>query len=173
MNKTKNNLKIIILVTILFCISFFSSMKMNGDSQKNNSTINWVSYDDSFANSQKDNKFIMLYFYTDWCSYCKKMSNSTFIDKRVVSSLASSFYSVKINAESKEIFSLKNKKNGIALAQYYRVSGFPTLIFFEPGGKLIFNVPGYMEADYFLNVLNYISSYSYKNMSFEQYLKKK
>ncbi|HPO61156.1 MAG TPA: hypothetical protein PLN45_06365 [Exilispira sp.] len=37
MNKARNNLKIILLVTILFSISLFLSMKMNGDSQKNNS----------------------------------------------------------------------------------------------------------------------------------------
>ncbi|HNV44125.1 MAG TPA: thioredoxin family protein [Exilispira sp.] len=173
MNKARNNLKIILLVTILFSISLFLSMKMNGDSQKNNSSINWVSYDDAFANSQKNNKFIMLYFYTDWCSYCKKMSSSTFTDKKVIAILTENYFSIKINAESKEIFSLKAKKNGMALAQYYRVSGFPTLIFFEPTGKLLFNVPGYMDADYFVKVLDYIRGAYYKSMSFEQYSKRK
>lgn len=63
--------------------------------------INWISFeqlDDSLKVKQKKT---FIFFYADWCDYCKKMEQTTFKTKEVISAVNSNFYAVKMNAEEK------------------------------------------------------------------------
>jgi thioredoxin-related protein len=55
----------------------------------------------------------------------------------------------------------------------YKVSGFPTLAFLEPDGKLIGLVPGYVKPDDFKLLLGFISSKAYLSDNFDSYRKNK
>jgi thioredoxin-related protein len=50
--------------------------------------------------------------------------------------LAGQFVPVKLNAE----------KEGAALARKHQVSGFPTILFIDPSGKVRAGIEGYMPA---------------------------
>lgn len=51
---------------------------------------------------QIESRPVFVYFYTDWCVYCKKMDRNAFKDPEIVSKLNKDFYPVKMNAESLE-----------------------------------------------------------------------
>ena len=56
----------------------------------------------------QDARPIVIFFYTDWCSYCKMMQRTTFRDKEIINLLNTSYYFIEVNAEGKEaIFHLQ------------------------------------------------------------------
>ena len=66
------------------------------------STVNWLSFEQLETALQQENKPVLLFFYADWCAYCKKMEQNAFKNKEVVEQLNHNFYAVKMNAETTE-----------------------------------------------------------------------
>ena len=58
------------------------------------------------------------------------------------------------------------------LAQGFGVTGYPTTIFLEPNGDAITSISGYIRANEFINIIKFVGGDHYKNMKWEEYLKK-
>lgn len=84
----------------------------------------------------KENKWIFLDAYTDWCYWCKVMEKKSFTNPMVADFINENFVATHIDFE---------KGEGIKLAMKFRVMAFPTILIFNPGGQLIGNYPGYIE----------------------------
>ena len=98
------------------------------------------------AQAKKENKFIFLDSYTDWCYWCKVMDKETFADTSVSNFINKNFISIKREMEKDE--------EGIAMSMKYHVNGFPTYLIFSPEGVLVYKVIGYRPAADFLGELN-------------------
>lgn len=64
------------------------------------SPINWLNFEQLEDSLAVKPKKVFIDFYTDWCTYCKKMDKATFKDPKVVSKLNTAYYAVKMNAET-------------------------------------------------------------------------
>lgn len=99
MKPTKNN--------ILFLLIFgYFTFSLAAQKQK----INWISFeqlDDSLAVKPKK---VFISFYTDWCTYCKKMDKVAFKNSEIVGTLNSEYYAVKMNAESQKNIEFEGKE---------------------------------------------------------------
>ncbi len=73
--------------------------------------------------SAASGKPLVLYFYTDWCPYCRKFEKHTLADGGVKKVL-DGFVLVRINPED------GSRENQIA--QQYRVDGYPAVFFSNP-----------------------------------------
>ena len=122
--------------------------------------INWITFEEAQKNSQDQSRKFLLYFYTDWCGYCRKLEQSTFVDKDIAAYVNQNFIPVRINSEQKP-----------KIAARYRISGVPNLRFLTAKGEDIAHWPGYIEADRFLPLLKYIHSDSYLKMGYSDFLK--
>ena len=91
----------------------------------NDAQIKWMSYADGLAAAKKDNKPILLIFYTDWCPHCANYSK-VFHDPKVVAE-SKDFVMVRLNGD-------KEKE----LSQQYAVDGgyIPRTFFLSSAGKL-------------------------------------
>ena len=88
-----------------------------------NTEIEWIGFEALEDSLKVKTKPVVLYFYTDWCVYCKKMEKNAFKDAEVISELNEKFYAVKMNAESTDAIEFegqiftneqaKIKRNGI------------------------------------------------------------
>jgi len=100
--------------------------------------IAWVGdLDQAMETAATEKKPIMVDFYTDWCSWCKKLDSDTYTDAEV-QKLAAQFVNAKIDAEADR-----------AAAEKYSVDGFPTILFLSPGGEEIHRVGGYAPPEEF------------------------
>ncbi|GGG30974.1 hypothetical protein GCM10011532_13060 [Christiangramia forsetii] len=70
--------------------------------QAQRTEIAWIGFEDLEDSLKVKAKPVVLYFYTDWCVYCKKMDKNAFRDPEVISTVNQDFYAVKMNAESTE-----------------------------------------------------------------------
>lgn len=105
-------------------------------------------YQSALALAKSQNKILLLDFYTDWCIPCKQMEEHIFSQKRVVELLNSSFVKLRVDAE---------KGEGVALAQKYEISGYPTLVFVGGDGFENGRMQGApFNTNFFLNVLNVV-----------------
>jgi thioredoxin-related protein len=91
---------------------------------------------EAFAEAKKQDKYLFIDCYTDWCGWCKVADKKTFPDKVVGEILNTYFISVKVDMEQGE---------GVSLARKYRVTGFPCYLMFSPDGTLAKKMVGYME----------------------------
>jgi thiol-disulfide isomerase/thioredoxin len=91
--------------------------------------------------AQQEKKVIFVDVYTSWCIPCKKMTNEVFILPEVGARFNKDFINYKIDAE---------KGEGIELAKQYKVGSYPTYLFVNPDGTLVYRSVGSMPAEKFL-----------------------
>ena len=82
----------------------------------------------------KENKYIMVDAYTDWCGWCKVQDKETFTLDAVGEVVNPNFIPIKVDFE---------KGVGIDLGMKFRVSSYPTILFFNPAGQLVHTRSGY------------------------------
>jgi len=76
-------------------------------------------------------KPVMVDFYTEWCSWCKKLDADTYTNSNI-QKLAEKFICVKVDADKAPETATK-----------YGVSGYPTIIFLNSSGTPVERVIGY------------------------------
>ena len=136
--------------------------------------VQWYRYDKGIELAKTKKKFTFVKFHVDWCGYCRKMDEAVFPEPKIKALLDKHFVSIRVNGESKQEVLYKGQKVTEAkLAALHRVQGYPTLMFLDPKSKLIGMIPGFLDKDEFVLVLEYISSQSYQKMDFQTYQKQK
>lgn len=136
----------------------------------------WHTFDKGLATATAENKNMIIDFYTDWCHWCKVMEEKTFQNESVAKILAEKFVTVRLDAEnSSQTATYKGRTfTNIELTRAFGVNGFPSLAFLDKQGEVITLVPGYVPAETFAYLLDYIEQECYKKqMSFDDFMKKK
>lgn len=100
-------------------------------------------FKDILALAAKTGKPIMIDFYADWCSWCRKLDEDTYSDPEVGKASAQ-LINIKMDTATKE---------GGELARRYRVRGLPTIIFLYSSGEEMGRVIGYRPPEVFLEIL--------------------
>lgn len=99
---------------------------------------NWESVKQKAA---KEKKPVFIDIFTVWCGPCKKMANTVFTQQKVAQHFNSRFINFKVDAE---------KGEGITLAEKYQVMSYPTYLFVDADGKLLYRIEGSLDADTFI-----------------------
>ncbi|NOZ62727.1 MAG: DUF255 domain-containing protein [Calditrichaeota bacterium] len=136
----------------------------------------WMKFDEGLAKGAKENKNMIIDFYTDWCHWCKVMDEKTFQNPEIAKKLAERFVTIRINAESQtETAHFQGREfTNVQLTQAFRVTGFPSLGFLTSKQEVITVIPGYIPADKFGYILDYIDQECYKkNVSLQEFIDKK
>ena len=133
----------------------------------------WLVYHEGVEKAKAENKYIMVDFYTDWCVYCKKLDKEVYSQEPIKRRLRDSYVAVKVDAESRRKVKFMGKEiTSRELAKSFNVRGYPTIWFLNPQGEPITALPGFLEADKFAIVLDYISGGHYKTTEFTNFAQK-
>jgi len=119
--------------------------------------LRWFSWNQGIAEASASKRPILIDVYTDWCGWCKRMDRDVYSRNDVRGYLNRYFVLIKLDAESADEADYGGRTlTSRALAQQLRVSGYPTTVFLRTNGEHIASVPGYIPADRFKLMLQYI-----------------
>jgi thiol:disulfide interchange protein len=97
-------------------------------------------YERAVAEQKSTSQPIVLYFYTEWCGYCKQLDREVLSTAKFGTTYPS-VIKVKVNPE-------KDGRAASALAERYEIRGFPT-IFVVPSKGRTASIVGYGDSDRF------------------------
>lgn len=164
--------KIINITIIIIAMMFLSTVCAADETieKTEKKDITWVKYDEGLKLAAKMEKLIFVDVYTNWCKFCHKMDRETFSDKDIIDYLSENFIGVKLNAESKKKMKLADGAfTGRDISRKFGVRGYPTYLFLNPDGELVFRTSGYSPPDRFMVFLKYVNSGKHKDMTIEEY----
>lgn len=141
-------------------IIVFSILLLLSCNNNNTQLINWeTNYNTALEKAVKENKAIMIDFYTDWCTICKIMETNVYLDKEIASNINYNFVPLKINAED-------NDENVKLLTNKYNISAFPSAVFINTNGFIIKKILGYIDTNDLLEEIKNIEKKS-ENINIE------
>lgn len=108
-----------LILLIVFFISFNSSANALSDWPKD------AQYPKIVRKASADESPLIVYFYTDWCSYCKRL-NKEYLSTKNFKELSLELHKIQINPE-------KSSKAHSLFKSKYRGTGYPTIIVSVPG----------------------------------------
>ena len=102
-----------------------------------------LSFQELKDKAAKENKLIFIDCYTSWCAPCKWMDKNVFNVPEVANYYNSTFINAHFDME---------KGEGVMLRKEYEVQSFPTYLFIDHKGKLIYRSNSKMPVAEFLSV---------------------
>ena len=100
------------------------------------------------------------------------MEKGTFSDESIIEKIQSDFIPVKVKTTNNETFHTPmGDMNTMQLVQALKIRGVPAVFFFDQKGQIVFTIPGYLPAERYTTILDYISGNHYKEESFDDYEK--
>lgn len=141
--------------------------------------INWMSFNEALEAQKKEPKKIFMDVYTDWCGPCKLLDKRTFHNKDVVSYVNKHFYAVKFNGEGTEEIrynnftytnpnynpSRKGRNSQHFFANALKITGYPSMVFFDEKATLIAPVVGFKTPQQLEIYLKMIHKDHYKELT--------
>jgi len=149
------------LLTILY---FFCTPLGAQESDK----VRWLTFEQLEDSLTIQPRKVFIDFYTDWCTYCRKMDKVVFTKEEVVEVLNEQYYAVRFNAEAESVVSFGGRQfindqigqsrrpvHQIAQLLAFRAGSFvaPTLVVLDEDFRITNRYFEYMSSSRLLEAL--------------------
>ena len=142
--------------------------------------VNWLSWEEAQARTQKEPRKILVDVYTQWCGWCKKMDKETFDNSDISKYINKNFYPVKFDAETKGDILFNNKvysyiKSGsggyhqLAAEITFGKLSYPTIVFIDEKLNVLQPIPGYKDIMSLDKIMKYFAEDYYKTTPWKKY----
>ena len=144
-------------------LAFCSGEKKSAENIDLSGNVEWESLAKGLERSKEEGKPLLIYFYTDWCTYCKQMESEIFRDREITDWMNENYVNVKVNPEkeTEKITIMGDKITPMELMGYMGGKGFPSTVFWDKDGKPVTTFPGYMPRNDFLPLIKYMQKECY------------
>ncbi len=128
---------------------------------------NDISLDQLVVEAKKTNKHVLVYLHTNGCPYCDKMEEFTFDDDVINAAIKKDFIFVDINVKDEGMVSLNDFKGSKhEFAKFIDFDMYPSSLFFNQNGELVYDEIGYKDEDKFLKVLQLVNHKAYIDIEY-------
>ena len=121
------------------------------------------SLNESLEKSKVEHKLVFLFCYASWCPHCKKMRETLFTDPSVATFYNQHFICVQQDME---------KGAGVELHKSFAIKSYPTFIFIDCSGIVLYRLTGEFKAPQFIaegeNALTPAKQLPYLKQQFEK-----
>lgn len=141
--------------------------------------VKWVDAETAFNRSEKENKKIFLFLYSDWSAPSHLMEQVSFQDTIIAKYINDNYLPVRFNITAKDTVTIGENKfvnqqkghpyHDFAVSILNGEMQVPNMVFLTPKKELITRTQGYFTAKTVEPVLNYFSGESYKTSSWDAY----
>ena len=138
----------------LFVLPVILMLMLTGCSKSGTSdSLNWkTDLNQAIATAKQENKVVLINFTgSDWCQWCKRLSDEVFSKKEFENFADKNLVLVKVDFPRNIEQSNATKYYNQQLANMYGVEGFPTIILLDKNGRGLLKT-GYVQG----GVENYI-----------------
>ena len=168
------------IIALIATLSIYNVNAQTPTSEK----IKWISFEEAVKLNETTPKKIFIDVYTDWCGWCKKMDQTTFIDPSIVEYINENYYAVKFDAEqaapiefmghtfvNQNLDGPRKGTHQLAQALLQGKMSYPSYVFMNEKNQVLTIVPGYAQAKEFLPILKYFGTDAFLTTSWEDYSK--
>lgn len=127
-------MKFYITAASLFAASFFSAQSIKFEE---------LPMSEILAKAGREGKPVFLDAYASWCGPCKMMERNVFVKKEVADFYNENFINAHLDME---------KGEGREIARKYQVYSYPTYLFLNANGEVLYRGGGYLEPDDFISL---------------------
>lgn len=142
--------------------------------------IKWMSLEEALVAHQDSPKKIFVEIYTDWCTWCRKMDQSTFQNTFIAQYINQHFYPVKLDGErqdkitfnGKDYFYVKSAGRGyheLAVELSQGRLSYPTVVFLDEHLQVIQALRGYQSALRFEQIMTFYAQDFYKTTPWSRF----
>ncbi len=135
-----------------------------------------INIDKLIDNATKEDKHLFVWLHKTGCGYCENMREFTLENEAIKVFIDKYFIFVHINVSQKDIVIYKDfQGSGREFAQHIGYDFYPTSLFFDDNGEIVYEEVGYRDTKAlsnekrFYKILNFIKSKSYKEVDYEEY----
>jgi len=115
-------------------------------------------YSEAMKKAKAEDKPVVLYFYSKYCRYCDAMDKDVLFDTEIKKTLNEEVVYLRVDVDTAK-----------QTARLYNVRGYPTTCLFNPAGKGIVSIPGYIPKNDFKKILDYLAGKHYKKMGIRDF----
>ncbi len=114
---------------------------------------NMAEFKEKLALAKRLKKPMVIYFYTDYCSLCKKMKETTYKSEKIQRILDEHFVAIALN------MSHRSDEKMLEVKKHFGIFGTPGFVFFDSKGneQKEYQFYGYQDADEFFDTLDLMS----------------
>ncbi len=139
----KTTLKAVLFLALMLSYSHHSFAE-NGN--PNRIAFSQESFETAKQRAISEGKLLFVDFYANWCTPCKWMDKTTFVDAEVVSMLNNNYISLKVDIDTPEGYGLKEK---------FSVGVLPTMLIFDDKGAVVERMQETLSRSKLLNLLSF------------------
>lgn len=108
-------------------------------------TFQNLTFEEAKELSIKNNKSVFVDVFIESCAPCKYLEEKVFINPQLGKIINENFIAIRINS------TIQNDKQ---FNSEYSITSFPTMLFFDNNGNLLYSIKGYKEADFLIDIAN-------------------
>jgi thioredoxin-related protein len=126
------------------------------------------------AEAGEAERHVMLFMHLDECPYCEAVLRESLVESAYSPWLRERFDVIALNVRGDRMvaFSAEVTASEKELAQILKVQQTPAVIFLDAQNRQVMRVDGYLTAEEFKRVLDYVDSKSYLQMDFASFVAK-
>lgn len=125
-----------VLALVVICIFGFFNVSAQGIEFQH------ISLEEALKKAKAEDKLVFIDFYTVWCAPCKAMSKNVFTLPEVGTIYNKEYINIKLDAE----------KEGLAAAKKFGVNSYPTYIYLNANGNVVYKESGMRPANNFIQL---------------------
>lgn len=134
--------------------------------------IEWPGFNEAFASAKDSKKIVLIDVWSSTCGWCKKQQTEVYTQPDLQKFLFDKFEIGRLNLDiTDDTLSFRGYTlSSQMLAGGLGATGTPTTVFMEADGAYITRLQGFHAFEDFYDVLRFIGTESFRDMSFEEFM---